>query len=390
MKTDELVREMEDRAARGTPRDPVVVVGVASWNAAGRRRRSFALGAAAAALLVICGVAFGQAIAERDPSVRVVDPVDDSAGDEGVMPSDLPTLPMVEYNGIGLRVPDGWNTTGENLTPIVSPQVVAGFGTGPLVAGGGESCAQVPIQAILAMDDEDVFVSLIERFGAGRDWPSRRPSLWGMRGDANNSEAVTCSEWPSGFDAWWFQFEDGGRTFHVLAVVGPAVSDERRDLFEAAVDEIYVEPAIEYLDARVTVHPDAVPPYPMGMTGAIGHPVTVDGRPLLVGLRIVGAERCAELEDPKDGSSLGRFCVTNPGGSGTGASAGYALGFARPGVATVEHLGDDGETKQTEVFELDSEPGVPLWIAPIDGSTTLAERRIRYLDADGNRIDPSR
>lgn len=443
MRTDELVRALEARAERREP-DGADRVVAAARRAAVRRHRAerAAVGGVAVLVLGIVGVAGWHALDDSDDAVRVVTPADDEsptgpvdgASDEEhrrqlesrseareqqrrhvarqevarrADQAGAHDWPMVEHNGIGLRVPEGWYTSGENLTPDVVPHPVASFGTAPLAAGGGARCSQYPIAAVLAMDDTDVLVSLLER--AGLEEPERDVSLWDQVSDATDAEIVDCPDWPTGFEARWHAFVDKGRGFHLLVVTGPSVSEERLLELAAAVDAIYVEPAgtqWSSADPRswrldILAQGDTRVPRPLPRTGAIGHAIELDGRRFLVGSITDGSDRAVEMMDADHDGTTTSLCAGCPwhvsltgslaswrGGAASVAPAG-AWGVVQVPASRAEFI-LDGRVYRSSVVALPSDPEIGVWaVFDPDGFDVRVgdEVETRLLGADGREID---
>ncbi|MFP4512148.1 MAG: hypothetical protein ACLFRV_04270 [Acidimicrobiales bacterium] len=396
MRTDELVRSLEVRAQRGNVVPAELAVATSAEVAARRHRvRRATVGSLAVVVVLVVGVIGWRGPEWFDGAVRVEAPAgpggEDSEGslerpvvDEErraeLTSSVLENLEVV--NRIGLFVPDGWTVTGENLTPDVSPPVVAAVGTGPLPAGGAEGCPHLPIESVLAMDADDVLVALVE--DGSIQSPEQAESLWDTRADADHSVAADCDEWPAGVDAWRTEFAAEGRGVSLLAVAGPDVSAERWTELAVVVDHIWVQhPALSTLGP---------PPVELPMTGLLGHPVTVDGRDYLVGVehKEAGGMRLEVADIELDESVLSGSSSAGAIPGTTYSSGGLVAGWAPEGTETVE-LVMRGETLATRPVTVESAPDLPVWIVrlPSERTADMAVSSPRFLDEDGNEIDPS-
>jgi hypothetical protein len=128
-------------------------------------------------------------------------------------------------DGMTYRVPSGWHVAQHSLTPhLTNPRELLTAGTGRLPTLAGR-CAHMPSAALAAMSPDDVLVTVQERFGSDRDFPSR-PKRFGLD-SPTLSEAAECAGPSPAFQSYWFGFRDQGRAFHVLVAVGTRASDER-------------------------------------------------------------------------------------------------------------------------------------------------------------------
>src|SRR5437867_11683549 len=75
------------------------------------------------------------------------------------------------------------------------------------------------------MSDNDVLVTVQERFGSDSGFPPR-PQRFGLEGRAI-SEAAACAGPHPAFESYWFGFRDRGRGFHVLVAVGRSAPEKR-------------------------------------------------------------------------------------------------------------------------------------------------------------------
>lgn len=393
MRAEDLMHRLERRAQRGEPTRPEERV-AAARELAERRRRTQMLGTGAVAALVVlvaAAVVWSASPWSEEP-VSVVSPPDTLDGpslDQDPLDwiEGLELQPMVAHDGVGLQVPQGWNTSDENLTPAARDRTaIASFGTASIEVGGGQTCPELPIASVEQMGDDDVLGVLYERAdhsdASGEPWPRRprtRP-LWDPHDHAPT--AADCPDWPEEVRHWSFSFRDAGGSFAFLVAAGPSVSEDRLRATSLVVNLTF-----------------------------IGTPVTVDGRDYLV-----SAELRDQLRQDSPRIDLMVLAIGHPrrqigiGSStdsfGTASSShGLSIGIAPPGTASVEVTvvgGDAGpRTHRTEALTVDAAPEVPLWIvydAEMDRSDLdpgdldagdAASASARYFDAAGDEIEPN-
>jgi hypothetical protein len=128
-------------------------------------------------------------------------------------------------DGVTFRVPAGWHVAPRSLTPhLTNPRELFTTGTGRLVARPGR-CAHMPSAALAAISEDDVLVTVQERFGSDSGFPPR-PRRFGLGGPVM-SDAAACAGPHPAFESYWFGFRDRGRGFHVLVAVGRSASEAR-------------------------------------------------------------------------------------------------------------------------------------------------------------------
>jgi hypothetical protein len=165
--------------------------------------------------IAIAGIAASTAwLGRHEP-----DPVVTAAGD------------LVTYadpaRGFTVAYPPTWHRATSSLTPhLGEPGEILSLGTGDLPSGG-TSCAQFPVAALEAMSTSDALLTVQERSTGDFSFPPR-PIRFPPDGSENISEVPDCLAAPPPFDNWWFSFQDGGRSFHVLVAIGTQASEQTR------------------------------------------------------------------------------------------------------------------------------------------------------------------
>jgi hypothetical protein len=140
-----------------------------------------------------------------------------------------------EGNGIRVTYPPDWVRAEDNLTPnLASPREVLSIGTFPLEPGG-PNCAQVPTNALIDLQPEDVFFTL--QGGGSRPESDRRPVFGpGVGTDMENLEFPQCLPDDERLEIGamqWVHFSDAGRGFYLLVAIG-------RDATAETVDQVWM------------------------------------------------------------------------------------------------------------------------------------------------------
>ena len=140
-----------------------------------------------------------------------------------------------EEDGIRVSYPSDWVRAEMNLTPnLVSPREVLSIGTFPLEPGG-PNCAQVPTDALIDLQADDVFLTL--QGGGSSPGSDRRPVFGpGVGTDMENLEFPHCLSDDERFEIGamqWVHFSDAGRGFSLLVAIG-------RDASAEIVDQVWM------------------------------------------------------------------------------------------------------------------------------------------------------
>lgn len=147
--------------------------------------------------------------------------------------------------GFRLTHPSDWYRATEDLTPRVGPSMLVAVGTSPL-APGGPGCSHMPVQAMEDMGTTDVLIQL-EDWGAGSTDAAPRPASFGslLSGIDTGSDAWNCLSPAAQAEIGvlrWFPFQDQGRSFLLLVVMGKEATDDDRAEAAAILDSIEIEP----------------------------------------------------------------------------------------------------------------------------------------------------
>jgi hypothetical protein len=150
-----------------------------------------------------------------------------------------------EVNGFTVTYPESWLRAEENLMPNLSdPHQILALATYPMRVGG-DSCAHVPVNALVDLGPTDALIDLEEEEGRVLDSIPVRPQHFGP--DLGGpSEAIDCVESQGGsadFEEQWFYFQDQGRMFYVRVAFGEQVSPETRQQAYDILDSLVFDPA---------------------------------------------------------------------------------------------------------------------------------------------------
>lgn len=130
---------------------------------------------------------------------------------------------------VSVHVPAGWHVELGSLTPnLDDPREILSLGTAPMPVGG-DRCAHQPENALEAMGPSDAFVSVQERRGDASYPP--RPGSFEEAAKAGGFDFDTCVELER-LKAYWIPFNDDGRSFYLLAVVGDDAPGRGEQLWE--------------------------------------------------------------------------------------------------------------------------------------------------------------
>jgi hypothetical protein len=164
------------------------------------------------------------------------------------------TITSQQY-GFTARLPAGWTSASESLTPGLSnPVEILSAGTFGDMRPRDGACAQMPGGGLERIGPEDAFLTIQERYGEPV-FPDR-PASFALEGKSENSDAATCAGKEKQLDVYWFGFRDAGRGFHVLVALGRSASPARVAEALALLDSLRFEPgpAGVHLDPDLAIH----------------------------------------------------------------------------------------------------------------------------------------
>jgi len=146
-----------------------------------------------------------------------------------------------------IPLPDGWISTTDDLTPNVGdPEERITISTYP-AAAGGDTCAQVPVQALDDLDPNDLFLQVLERSGPASA-TRRPPTFAGLIGQIDEGtdlwECMSSDQRSDLGSLQFLDFEHEGRQFYVLLALGSETGEDDLHLVELILDSIVIRPEI--------------------------------------------------------------------------------------------------------------------------------------------------
>ncbi|HVW17602.1 MAG TPA: hypothetical protein VHB30_05090 [Solirubrobacteraceae bacterium] len=144
-----------------------------------------------------------------------------------------------DAHGLTVRFPSSWHRATRSLTPyLAGPKEILSLGTFRLRRGDARSCAQMPMGAVETARSRDVFLSVQELAEHGNGPSRRHPFALGRPVAAPGLECVgTSPRWRS----YWLRFDDAGRGFYLLALVGRDAPPARVHELHEVLDDLRFE-----------------------------------------------------------------------------------------------------------------------------------------------------
>lgn len=148
--------------------------------------------------------------------------------------------------GFRMTHPSDWYRATEDLTPRAGQSQLIAVGTSRL-SSEGPRCSHMPVRAMEDMGTTDVFIQL-EDWGVASTDAAPRPAGFGslLAGIDSGSDAWNCLSQAAQAEIGvlrWFPFQDEGRSFLLLVVIGNEATAEDRAEAAAILDSIEIEPA---------------------------------------------------------------------------------------------------------------------------------------------------
>jgi hypothetical protein len=165
-----------------------------------------------------------------------------------------PSVVRSDEHRFTYELPAGWERAAHPLTPgLLNPVEILAAGTVADMRAREGECAHMPVGAIERMETDDVFVSVMERYGEMSSPP--RPARFTLPVTQEQSDATECARGEPPLDVYWFDFSDARRWFYVLVALGRDAPPERRVDALALLDSLRFEPGPEgvHLDPNVTM-----------------------------------------------------------------------------------------------------------------------------------------
>jgi hypothetical protein len=140
---------------------------------------------------------------------------------------------------VSMLVPESWESTVDDLTPIVTgPQEAISLATFSM-RSGGEECAHVPVNALEDMAPDDVFIQILNGTGS-EELP---PTFAGRVDQLPQGEHIECLASPEREDIGsllWAPFTENGHGLYILVALGAEVTREQLHLAERVLDSIEI------------------------------------------------------------------------------------------------------------------------------------------------------
>ncbi|MDQ3956550.1 MAG: hypothetical protein M3285_13480 [Actinomycetota bacterium] len=125
-----------------------------------------------------------------------------------------------------VRVPADWYWAEESLTPkLVDPRELFATGTFPPEFRRTD-CSHLPGSALRDVSSSDAFVTVQERLRGSQTYPDRPADF---RAEARPAGGLECVPEDAAYDTYWIPFNDEGRAFYALLVIGKDARDATRD-----------------------------------------------------------------------------------------------------------------------------------------------------------------
>jgi hypothetical protein len=185
-------------------------------------------------------VLFSDRLYVSDPGwVARGDPIDGLLTPYGVTYENPP-------RGFRMTHPSDWYRATEDLTPRAGQSTLIAVGTSPL-SPGGPRCSHMPVQAMEDMGTTDVFIQL-EDWGVDSTDIDQRPASFEslLSGIDTGSDAWNCLSADAQAEIGvlrWYSFQDQGRSFLLLVVIGNEATADDRAEAAAILDSTEIEPA---------------------------------------------------------------------------------------------------------------------------------------------------
>lgn len=147
--------------------------------------------------------------------------------------------------GFRLTHPSNWYRETEDLTPRAGQSMLVAVGTGAGLIPGGPRCSHMPVRAMEDMGTTDVFIQLEDWGVASTDAAPRPASFGSLLSGIDTGDAWNCLAPAAQAEIGvlrWFPFQDQGRSFLLLVVIGTEASAEDRAKAEAILDSFEFEP----------------------------------------------------------------------------------------------------------------------------------------------------
>jgi hypothetical protein len=167
------------------------------------------------------------------------------SGDDANTTATAPAAEWTTYrddaNGFAVSYPTDWFRADENLTPrLADPREILSLGTYPLRRGSDRCAQHIPVNALADLGPTDAFLTLQEREDPSTERSDPRPSPFPLGPDTQD-DADVCLPTREPL-TMWVPFEDRGRAFYALYVLGPEATRETRAELVRILDRLEFDP----------------------------------------------------------------------------------------------------------------------------------------------------